>query len=127
MARQPTQEQVKEFWFKFGLRCDNVGWYVPINEVDAVPDYYIGGLSTPDLDLNNLFKYAVPKLEPLGYNLLINNDLEMLGWSVCCSNTKSECSIASPMVHCELGEIALALFWVLWQVREVNNSKEEKH
>ena len=119
MAEQPIDTQVREFWFKFGLRCDNVGWYVPINEVDAVPDYYIGGLSTPDLDLNNLFKYAVPKLGELR--------LRMLG------QTKKRmfyCSVGGNILshsYVEDKDPALALFWALWQVRGVNNSKEEKH
>ena len=60
-----TEEQTKKFWFKVGLHCDNIGWYIPIlfNIKDAVPNYYISGLATPEIDLNNLFKWAVPKLE----------------------------------------------------------------
>jgi len=63
--KQPTQEQIREFWFKVGLRCDNVGWYVPINEVVAIPKYYIGGRSVPSLNFDTLFKYAAPKVKKL--------------------------------------------------------------
>jgi len=61
------------------------------------------------LSLDACFKWLVPKLEPLGYDLEISNDLEMFGWSVCLHNTKSGCSIASPMEHYELNNIAPSL------------------
>ena len=67
----PTEEQIQKFWFKVGLHCDNIGWYIPINIEDAVPSHYISGLATPEIDLNNLFKWAVLKT----IKLLADSDL----------------------------------------------------
>ncbi len=66
VSNQPTQEQIKEFWEECGFHFQDLSelkpqyrhegnrrWVSPLGE--------IGGL--PDLDLNNLFKYAVPKLK----------------------------------------------------------------
>ena len=116
---QPTEEQEKWFWEQCGLTWQYYSFSVKTNEkiTDAgwvFPDGEFH-FNLPPIDLNNLFKYAVPKLEPLGYDLDISNDLELLGWSVCCHNTKSECSIASPMVSCKLEDIALALFWTIYK------------
>jgi len=62
---EPTQEQIKELWEWCGLKLysENIQlssglWWPDLWECPE------GGVSfTPDLDLNNLFKYAVPKLE----------------------------------------------------------------
>ena len=73
--------------------------------------------------LDDCFEHLVPKLEPLGYDLEICNDLELMGWSVCLHNTTSECSIASPIEHCQLEEIALALCLAIEKL--INNESEE--
>ena len=52
---EPTEEQIKEFWEKLGVRSSgNLSFY-------QLPDDY-----TPKIDLNNLFKWAVPKLTQQG-------------------------------------------------------------
>jgi len=52
MNKQPTETQLKEFW----------EWCIP-ERVEA--NRIVEGLPNPALDLNNLFKYAVPKLREL--------------------------------------------------------------
>ena len=73
MAGKPTEAQVKEFWewcgfklkedwrrrgfhYEATVKCPN--WIYPDN-----PHWEYGESYLPRLDLNNLFKYAVPKLE----------------------------------------------------------------
>ncbi len=95
---------------------DGVAW-----EASIVLPNFIANLSP-------CFKWLVPKLEPMGYDLDISNDLELMGWSVCLHNTKSECSIASPMEHCELEGITLALCKAIERAidSEVNNGEAKK-
>ena len=52
--REPTKAQVKEFW-------EGCGFKVALGRMYWYPD---GGSAKvlPPIDLNNLFKYAVPKL-----------------------------------------------------------------
>ena len=60
--------------------------------------------------LDACFKWLVPKLEPLGYDLEISNDAEMTGWRISLHNRNSGCSHAS--LHEDFNtpsEVALAL------------------
>ena len=98
---KPTQKQIKKFWEGYGLYKKNgkVEWWAE--------------LPFPPIDLNNLFKYAVPKLDGAWAVRLVHY-VDSVNW------------------HAELtygtlkyGEIkvadrdpALALFWALWQVKE---------
>ena len=58
--QMPTSEQIKKFWKRCGLyakkhpQFDWFMWYSPDKK-------YIGN-EVPELDLNNLFQWAVPKL-----------------------------------------------------------------
>jgi hypothetical protein len=57
------QEDLIKFWTWCGFVRDGVGiWHCP-NKIDEI------GKATPKLDLNNLFKYAVPKLLEKNYEL----------------------------------------------------------
>jgi len=110
----PTDEQVKEFWEWCGFKHD-----VPFPELAKRKDilnperftkeqWYIPGAycgSVPDIDLNNLFKYAVPKL--LGYCLF--------------KQGKNHVAMAIPFKGdsgiCDNGETpTLALFWAIWEI-----------
>jgi hypothetical protein len=52
---------VKEFWEWCGFTRDKSKyWYKPNGNL-------FGYFTAPKIDLNNLFKYAVPKLDELGY------------------------------------------------------------
>lgn len=89
---KPSEEQVKEFWELIG---------VEIQEIDGTKQYIY-----PHLDLNNLFKYAAPKLRyfsmhhdrKLGFLVSVDGG-EDLGVAV--SEDKDP---------------AFALFWAIWEM-----------
>ena len=70
----PSQEELKEFWEKCGFKHPNIEkapWLVPLgenpNELWVYPDdLNYARIDPPELTLDNLFKYAVPKLIPKG-------------------------------------------------------------
>lgn len=100
MDEQKLNRKLAE-WAAF-THGGNYGWDYPDGN-------WLGHLPWFIDSLDACFRWLVPKLEPLGYDLEIRNDLELKGWSVCLSNTRSECSIASPMERCQLEGITLAL------------------
>ena len=65
----PTKEQIQWFWEQCGFKLDDDGdfrwWYLPDGSHLSLDE-------DPLLDINNLFKYAVPKLiEKIGrYDLV---------------------------------------------------------
>ena len=98
--KEPRQEQIKEFWEWCGIDIEKF--------VDGVPLERIGEgryLAHP-IDLNNLFKYAMPKVTdweigkhfPGGYYVLVY------------LNTKYNKGYAVNK------DPALALFWAIWSV-----------
>ena len=112
--KQPTKEQIKEFWLHFGF--EQIDYLNTNGEVCgtryAHPEAVGGGDSSlPDLDLNNLFKYAVPKLFELGlWYKLFSDD----GYHFCViykEFTKED--VAASIVGTETP--ALALFWAIWK------------
>ena len=56
-TKQPTQGQIKEFWEWCGCKLVNGHDYYYWLFLDRST---IKGAAEPDIDLNNLFKYAVP-------------------------------------------------------------------
>ncbi|KKN72645.1 hypothetical protein LCGC14_0408870 [marine sediment metagenome] len=94
---KPTDEQVKEFWEKCGFKRDSIieHWDYP----DGSPYSQL-----PPTDLNNLFKYAVPKV----YEYLCRKG----------DYYKMRRIYKSIEYQDKLGEYnpALALFWALWEV-----------
>lgn len=108
MDKEPTQEQRKEFWercgFEYGLH---------LVQHKTMP-YKITGWKSPDgswlsegfppIDLNNLFRYALPKfLEEYGEGRTLGL---LVDW-------------VRAIVQQNLwGEEAPALFWALRQVKE---------
>ena len=101
--KEPTQEQIKEFWGRIADKYETFGddthrhymfngeWY----EGSGVPT----GSGNPPIDLNNLFKYAVPKIKEKGILVLVNMLVEWL------------------MDYIYRGkDPALALFWAIWRV-----------
>ena len=97
--KEPTKEQIKEFWEWCGMSKSPTGyWYYP--DYSARPD-------APELDLNNLFKWAVPKLYELGW------EYEMKGYTYHIVNLyKEERRIASK----GLKDPSLTLFWAIWEL-----------
>ena len=100
--KQPTREQIKEFWEWCGLVSfkDRLG---VVYEYDRKLHK-----SPPDLDLNNLFKYAVPKLDniKLVKNVAPSGDVFWNGTAEYIPNVKV-------VTH---EDPALALFWAIWEV-----------
>ena len=85
MKDKPAYEKKREFWERCGLKRGTCGWmYDPLSP--SIPIF-------PPLDLNNLWRYAIPKL-----------------------TTKNWKSIMRDWVDTLTGDYekdALALFWVL--------------
>ena len=119
--KQPTQEQIKEFWEWCGIRyeadqdCFKVifpdsEWY------NFGSDWKMGEIE-PSIDLNNLFKWAVPKVMGLGYGFNLSDF---------CSRPPYLCSLyhgyneGDEKVHIikSSQDPAQALFRALWQVKE---------
>ena len=93
---RPTDAQVKEFWEWCGWRQRGLPGETGLFWcVDGDSEAY---REAPDIGLNNLFKYAVPKYrEKLSYELLFEKWLYYLRKGY------------NPV---------LALFWALWKVKE---------
>ena len=51
----PTKEQEQWLWEQCGFKLEDGGWWCLPNGIGLL-------VSLPPIDLNNLFKYAVPKL-----------------------------------------------------------------
>lgn len=99
---QPTETQIKEFWEWCGLPYDGYG-----------NTSRLKAKNLPVIDLNNLFKYAVPKLIDMKYEITVR-----------CFDAKWEVNLFAgqqPYKDYDLQDVddpALALFWALWQVKE---------
>ncbi len=113
--RIPTKEQIKEFWERYGFKYLPRGSHDKFKRFDAIqyPDGTFHS-SCPDIDLNNLFKYAVPKaIEELAQRILPDTDevtrkLEAL--KIILTNWLEK--IKQGLTYED------ALFWALWQVKE---------
>jgi hypothetical protein len=105
MNKEPTQEQIKKFWEWCGFYRDEQKWWYK-------PDGNLWGFFTaPSLDLNNLFKYAVPKLSILRFSYIPETVPELYRW-------ETMKPIQSYLTVIEGDNPALALFWAIYQVME---------
>ena len=110
---EPTKEQIKEFWewcgFKDTFEGDTGAYYWKAPNGDA-------GVDLPPIDLNNLFKYAVPMaIGDYKYTLAMTTDVEYGSRE----NTYTFGLSSDPLViDAEVTDRdpALALFWTLWEV-----------
>jgi len=108
---KPTEEQIKELWEKL---ADDVEHY---NE-DKHRHYRFGEEWTedePSIDLNNLFRWAVPKVIAGGHWLgMITTEMS--------SGTQYTFAIyvqkykTKPEHEASNKDPALALFWAIWEV-----------
>jgi len=93
----PTKEQVREFWQWIGWEFSKDGRYYRLNPKASgwgVVKYL------PPLDLNNLFKYGLPKVrEILGANELSN---KLQGW-------------INDVIQCGL-DPSSSLFWIIYKI-----------
>jgi len=122
---KPTEEQIKEFWewcgfkqlpkgkegfhFERGIKVMN--WLSPNPDRQ---EWFYSQHFLPRIDLNNLFKWAVPKLLGLGLDIDIWNGLadKETRWGVGINSMIREVAKGYE------GDPALALFWAIWEVHE---------
>ena len=99
---KPTDEQIKEFWVKYGFKLipryggtnmDNPLWRYPDGDANE---------KSPPIDLNNLFKWVVPTL----------NDAQKARLPGIFSDGGKKFEF-----HWFWEDPALALFWALWKVK----------
>ena len=119
--KQPTQEQIKELWEWCGLDLKHK--FEPCGIGNLKTCIRCGGVypnpvgkycSMPSLDLNNLFKYVVSKLDniKLVKNMAPSGDVFWNGTAEYIPNVKV-------VTH---EDPALALFWAIWEV--IHNGRE---
>jgi len=119
MNREPTKEEIKRFWEYWGFVFEEHNsrfehWWTYFAPEDMLLEWHEKHQKTgfPPLDLNSLFRYAVPKA--------IDKIMARLDWSrnaafnILFSNWRHE-------LKNDLEYPALALFWALEKVREANN------
>ena len=136
--KQPTtQEQIKEVWewcgFRY-IRIDDIPWcqkpayyetdYWYANDHWIYPDGSKHG-KIPNLDLNNLFKYAVPKLVrcQLWRNLAYDKGIIGGDWeAIVTTGDQTTCHLLG---HGEGNDPALALFWAIWEIIKSEQAKAQ--
>ena len=109
MNKKPTEAQIKEFWEWCGF---SIGEY---SDEWVAPDNYTCFHGTPPIDLNNLFKFAVPKLEECGYKYEIGATTSSTQHRVA---IRDRCFSLIGRLHWN-DDPALALFWAIWEVINV--------
>ena len=110
--KEPTQEQIKEFWEYFGIE-----FQIMAGGTNGYLYWRKSGTELwepgwPDIDLNNLFKWAVPKLQDKGYQVDIVC-FEHKGFAVSVLDICKDTAILSDIRDDNLGD---ALFWAIYQV-----------
>lgn len=114
---KPTQEQIKKFWEWCGFKykpdelCGDprsphvkhaYGW--------RAPDDIKWQSEAPRVDLNNLFKYAVPKLQKQTLDVTLYLDCLSCPEAIIYRDNDSKEWITRDE------DPALALFWAIWEV-----------
>ena len=118
---KPTQEQLTQFWKWCGFKPKegySNCWEAPSNKRSLYA-------RLPAVDLNNLFKWAVPKVYAMDNFWLIDYQLTGLAktiptvsahsWSILFSASHETDDVTRESVG---DDPALALFWAIWQVIE---------
>jgi hypothetical protein len=103
IIKHPTQEQIQRFWGWCGIEHRYIQGEGLSHKLKG--DWFYG---TPILDLNNIFKYAVPRLMNR-YQLYIDFGISLYDVTLieCTDNT-----IHKAINTCE-SDLALALFWAI--------------
>ena len=110
---KPTKEQIKEFWEGYGFvneitRSPSLSGFGGDDVYNWTrPDKVIHSKELPPIDLNNLFEYAVPDGTYVSFTPGGNCTIKL---------TDNRVFQNSP-VRARI-DLALALFWALWQVKE---------
>ena len=122
---EPTQEQIKEFWELCEARCIKCGHLITKETITDRCCCYSYELN---LDLNNLFKSAVPRLMKLYYhvNLKILTSTNVLStttgpnpieWLVEITHMNSSANDWKSKSYQTIDKnLTLALFWTIWKV-----------
>lgn len=109
---RPTTEQIRTFWEWAGFRIED-GPSAPAGKVIRSRCKYPNGHRgyIPVISLNNLFKWAMPKL--------INDIGTMATYMLACDamyEAIEKVNFSEKKAEYN-GEPALALFWAIWEVR----------
>ena len=109
--KEPTEEQVKEFWEWCGFTRSNSQNNYIAGRVWHYPNGTEEWNFPIPIDLNNLFKYAVPIVYKAGLQIVFQ----------CLSTSRYDCYIADPYERKSTKTItntdpALALFWAIREV-----------
>ncbi len=120
---QPTDAQIKEFWEWCGFKQLDKGnrsfhyergqrvmdWMPPDKE-----EWFESVKSLPGIDLNNLFRYAVPKL---GYRIRAITIYPPIIAPPVCDKCYMEITLCDGQTIESIEETpALALFWAIWEI-----------
>ncbi len=107
---QPSESEIKEFWEWCGFKETTREKYVSWNQTITLDVWELGDYSKtdlPDIDLYNLFKYAVPKLDSLtDINLYLRGEewkVDLIFFDI-------------PAVRGTSTDPVLALFWAIREV-----------
>jgi len=113
--KEPTKEQIQKFWEWCGFQYARNGSTELIADVEFYKSPVDGHLMTlQPVDLNNLFKYAVPKLTRC--ELWTNLDLDEETHNLVQGSFGALTSINHKFGNGESTDPALALFWAIWEV-----------
>lgn len=108
MDKETSKEQIKEFWEWCGVKPEEKLVY----DIDGTP--YIDHNWLPPIDLNNLFKWAVPKLIKSGIRISLRvNDSKDGGSWVEIFNDRSQ----NVYYDCRDKDPAQALYQAIQEVR----------
>lgn len=118
----PTEEQIKEFWercgFKWRAYASAYVGEVVMKVHDATWVYPDGEthFKLPPIDLNNLFRWAVPKANSLGWGvgLMPCGNVQDSLWYGDTFNIWKEVHYRES--NPKMDDPALALFWAIWKV-----------
>jgi len=102
---EPNEEQIKRFWEYWGFTETHNGHGVPVvvaNTGEWLSKY-------PPIDLNNLFLYAVPKLDYAEVGVdAVHRDME--------DYANAEAVLDGQPYYGKHKDPALALFWAIYKV-----------
>ena len=112
---KPTDEQIREFWewcgFKYSHSARSKNFYTGALGRNvrfySYPDGDVGEI--PPIDLNNLFKYAVPNVK------WIQLSVGHAGLYIAQVRLYSDNKESFKKALCEDKDPALALFWAIWE------------
>ncbi len=114
---KPTREQAREFWEGYGLQVVHIEGSFAIKEHWEIHNKYEesvwDGINLSEsIDLDNLFKYAVPKFSDWGIKQNLGSGY-IYAWVWDGKNRGISVDETDP---------ALALFWALWEVKNENKN-----